>query len=62
MALGEQGGEQIHAVVNRLERRMVGVRNREAQLRLILTEQLATVSPTLQAIIPLETATSKQNK
>ena len=59
---GEQGGEQIHAVVNRLERRMVGVRNREAQLRLILTEQLATVSPTLQAIIPLETATSKHNK
>lgn len=49
---GEQGGELIHASVAKLERRAAGIRNREAQLKLIVTSQHLQTSPELIACAP----------
>ena len=46
---GEQGGEEIHAVINRLMRRAWGMRCEEDKLTVILNEQMALVSPVLQS-------------
>ena len=47
---GEQGGEETHAVVNRLKRRAWGMKNEAEKLRVIMTEHMAIVSPTLQTV------------
>ena len=49
---GEQGGEEIHATVNRIQRRAWGMRNNEDRLRLLMKEQLTQASPVLQATPP----------
>ena len=49
---GEQGGEEIHATVNRIQRRAWGMRNYEDRLRLLMKEQLTQASPVLQATPP----------
>ena len=50
---GEQGGEEIHATVNRIQRRASwGMRNDEDRLRLLMTEQLTRAPPALHATLP----------
>lgn len=49
---GEQGGEQIHALVNQLKRRAWGMKKDEDRLRVLMTEQLTRSSPMLQATPP----------
>ena len=44
---GEQGGEQIHAVMNKLKARTTGVLLESEQLRIAMTEQLKDASPVL---------------
>ena len=45
---GEPGGEEIHATVNRIQRRAWGMRNDEDRLRLLMKEQLTHASPVFQ--------------
>ena len=45
---GEQGGEEIHATVNRIQRRAWGMRNDEDRLHLLMKEQLTHASPVFQ--------------
>jgi hypothetical protein len=49
---GEQGGEEMHAAINRLKRRAWGLRNNEDRLRLLMKEQHILASPMLQATPP----------
>ena len=49
---GEQGGEQTHATLNLLKGRAWGVKNEGEQLRVILKEHMAQVSPLLHPLLP----------
>lgn len=57
--LGEQGGEETHATVNALLRKVWGLRNKQQQLKTLLTEQLAVVAPSFHNVFP---QTPKQKK
>ena len=50
--LAEQRGEQCHAVINALLPRVRGIKNKQQQLKHLLTEHLALVAPSFQAHIP----------
>ncbi|KAL8595286.1 hypothetical protein ACOMHN_020039 [Nucella lapillus] len=43
--LGEQGGEETHATVNSLKRRVDGLKNHQHRLKTLLREQLMLVAP-----------------
>ena len=45
---GEQGGEQIHAVINRMKHRVWSVKNPAKKLKLIMTDRYLQVAPDLQ--------------
>ena len=45
---GEQGGEQIHAVINRMKHRVLSVKNPAKKLKLIMTDHYLQVAPDLQ--------------
>ena len=49
---GEQGGEQVHAVINGLKRRAWGMQKDEDRLRVLMQEQLTQASPLLLATSP----------
>ena len=53
MALhGEQGGEQIHAVINRMKNTAWGIRADSDRLRHLMTEHLLLVTPDLSVPVP----------
>ena len=45
---GEQGGEQIHAVINRMKHRVWSDKNPAKELKLITTDHYLQVAPDLQ--------------
>ena len=49
---GEQGGEEIHATVNKLNDRARGTRNASKRLIILMREQLSAASPLLQITPP----------
>ena len=57
---GEQGGEEVHAVVNRLKRRPWGMKSEEEKLRVNLTEHMCIVSLTLQGVAVTMPTTRKK--
>ena len=50
---GEQGGEETHATINTLKRRVWGLKCPQQRLKVLMTEHLALVSPHFQGVIPL---------
>ena len=58
---GEHGGEETHAVINRLKQRAWGMKNDEDKLCVIMTEHMFMVSPTLQnVVVPVPTTQKKK--
>ena len=57
--LGEQGGEECHAVVNAIKRRCLGMKQEVAQLMFIIKEQTTMSSPELRATFLNEQQRSK---
>ena len=54
MALhGEQGGEQMHAVINRMRSTAWGIRTDSGRLRHLMTEHLLLVTPDLSVPVPM---------
>ena len=49
--LGEQGGEETHAVVNTMKRRTWGLRKETQKLQFIMQEHMALVSLALHAAV-----------
>ena len=61
MALhGEQGGEETHATVNILRNRVWGLKSKEEQLRVLITEHMALVSPLFHGQLLTKTPTKKR--
>ena len=61
MALhGEQGGEETHATVNILRNRVWGLKSKEEQLRVLMTEHMALVSPLFHGQLLTKTPTKKR--
>ena len=57
----EQGGEETHAVINRLTWRAWGMKNEEDKLHVIMTEHMLKVSPMLQSVVvPVPTTQKKK--
>ena len=49
---GEQGGEETHAAINCLKRRVWGLWSKEQQLRVLMKEHMAIVSPLFHGLMP----------
>ena len=49
---GEQGGEETHATINCLKRRVWGLWSKEQQLRVLMEEHMAIVSPLFHGLMP----------
>ena len=49
---GEQGGEETHATINCLKRRVWGLWSKEQQLRVLMKEHMAIVSPLFHGLMP----------
>ena len=47
---GEQGGEEIHAVINQRKRRAWGMKSNKERLRVMMTQQLMSIAPALQNV------------
>ena len=57
---GEQGGEEVHAVVNCLKRRAWGMKSEEEKMSVIMTEHMCMVSPTVQGVAVTVPTTRKK--
>ena len=57
---GEQGGEEVHAVVNCLKRRAWGMKSEEEKMSVIMTEHMCMVSLTLQGVAETMPTTRKK--
>ena len=51
-AHGEQAGEAVHASVAMLERRGRGIRDKQAQMNVIVSSQHLQASPVLHECVP----------
>ena len=60
--LGEQGGEEAHALINSIKRRAWGLRSETNRLMLIMHEHMALVSPVLQSQVKLTPPQKKKKK
>ncbi|GFO22115.1 amine oxidase [Plakobranchus ocellatus] len=61
--LGEQGGEMIHATIAKIERRMVGMRNKGKQIKTIVETHRLQNAPTSKTLAEHKTKKrKKQNK
>ena len=59
--LGEQGGEETHAFINKLKVRVRGIVDPEQKIRVLIKEQLTIVSPRVKAAMPTSKRRKKQH-
>ncbi|XP_067667443.1 uncharacterized protein [Haliotis asinina] len=58
---GEQGGEQVHATINLLKRRVWGVKSDKMKYEIMLKEHHMQISPCVQSVLPVPTKRVKNS-